>query len=84
MIRIPLPTPETADIVAKTEMIAIKMICVIVPGSIPNSTFNPAAIAVSLLAGMKGKDWEKKLKVTNYVHADDAVDVINSNTDVTE
>jgi len=44
MIRMPFPTPETADIVATTEMIAIKMICVIVPGSIPNSTFKPAAI----------------------------------------
>ena len=35
MMRIPLPTPDTADNVAMIEMITISTTCVITPGSIP-------------------------------------------------
>ena len=44
MMRMPLPTPETAESVATIEMITIRMTCVITPGSIPNRWLRPVAI----------------------------------------
>ena len=44
MMRMPLPTPETAENVATMEMTTIRMIWVTMPGSTPNSTFSPVAI----------------------------------------
>ena len=44
MMRMPLPTPDTAESVATREMTAIRMTWVVVPGSTPNRKLSPVAI----------------------------------------
>ena len=44
MMRMPLPTPDTAERVATMEMTTIRMTWVVTPGSTPNRWLRPAAI----------------------------------------